>query len=349
MNNLGAEIQPQFQSQTLFKLKQLIETANKILIFSHENPDPDAFGSAAGMGLCLRKLGKEVLFINPSDISSTDLDFIATVSETIRDIPVDYAPDAVFMLDCGDISRVGDNLKQKIINLSSAPLVNIDHHISNDLYGSINIVDTAASSTAEIIVALISELNLPIDAAIASALYCGILADSGSFRYSCVRPYTFMAALTCVKHGAEPALLAKQLYSRSSLERVKLHATALQKMSLHCQNKLAFVVVNEEDYVLNNASSDDCEGLAEKARDIAGVIVSVLIKKDSKLEDGQEIPIWKISMRSKSDLVDLSSLAQSFGGGGHKAAAAFRYRKDLSQLQSELLRALEPILSELSA
>jgi phosphoesterase RecJ-like protein len=348
MKNVETEVQPQFPVQALVDLKQAINSSKKFLVISHENPDPDAFGSAAGIGLSLRGLGKEVVFVNPSG-SNTDLSFIGAVSETFSDIPEGYNPDCIFLVDCGDISRVGDLLKKKIESLNQSTLVNIDHHISNNSFGKINLIDIASSSTAEIIVALIMELDLPIDSKIASALYCGILADSGSFRYSCVRPYTFMAALTCVKYGAEPALLAKELYARSSLERVRLHAAAIQKMSLHCNNKLAFIVVSEDDYKAHNASSDDCDGLAEKARDIAGVIVSVLIKRDSKLEEGKHVPIWKISMRSKSDLVDLSAVAQSFGGGGHKAAAAFRYSKELIQLQTLLKNALEPILSGLSA
>ncbi len=330
----------------LEKFKSLINTAQKFLVLSHENPDPDAYGSAGGIGQSLKLAGKQVSWANVTG-TSEDLSFIAGVKETTSEISTDFKPDAVLIVDCGDRYRIGEAFKAQV-DQYQVPVVNIDHHISNDSFGSINIVDTSSSSTAEIIVALILAAELPFDGSVAAALYSGIVADSGSFRYSCVRPYTFVAALECVKHGANPAQIAQLLFGRSTLSRIKLHSLALQKMTMHCNDKLAFIVATEDDYAACSADSDDSDGLAEKARDIKGVVVSILFKHDRRLENGENKLIWKISMRSKSSEVDLSALAQQFGGGGHKAAAAFRYRKELQDLQKQLIEVLDPVLKNIS-
>ena len=330
-------------AESVKAFKAFIDKYSKFVICSHENPDADAYGSACGLGVALRAYGKEVLFINTSPILER-LSFIPAVSETVRDIPPGFEFEASIVCDCGAFSRVGENIFAQI---SGKPVLNIDHHISNDNFGSENVVATKASSTSEIICALLTEAAIDIPAQSATALYAGILADSGSFRYSCVRPYTFEAASLCVAKGAVSSKISEKLFSTNSLAYVKLHAKAILEMTLHISSKVALIVTSADMIESCGATVADSDGLAEQGRDIQGVEVSVLMKEDKLFTSDSDKPkaIWRVSMRAKSDKYDVSALAQKFGGGGHKAAAAFRSSKSRQEIISALLAELEQIFA----
>lgn len=330
--------------ESIKSFADLIASNTRFVICSHENPDADAYGSSAGLGIALRAAGKEVFFMNASPTLER-LNFIPFASETDSSLPEGFEPDAFIICDCGAFQRVGESVYRQIASDPGKPVLNIDHHISNDFFGTINIVVPNASSTSEIICALLSETGMQISSDCASALYAGILADSGSFRYSCVRPYTFEAASLCVSKGAVPHKISELMFSNNSMAQTKLHAKALLEMTLHISGRVALIVTSAKMIAECGASVSDSDGLAEEGRDIEGVQVSVLMKEDfnhsHKDETGKPLKIWRISMRSKSERYDVSALAQKFGGGGHKAAAAFRSSKPQPEIKTALLAELE--------
>jgi len=196
----------------------------------------------------------------------------------------------------------------------------------------LNLVWEDASSTSEVIFFLLEALGVKITKDIAFALYTGISADSGSFRYSCTSERTFEVAKRLLAAGVNLEELNTQLYGRESLAAVRLHADVLSNLRLHFNDRVCEMVIPQGGIERFGAKYEDADNLVEKGRDIDGVLIAYLIRWDGE--------IWRVSLRSKTTRLDVSKVAQSFGGGGHKASAAFRWRKSLEELRSALLKSL---------
>jgi phosphoesterase RecJ-like protein len=229
-----------------------------------------------------------------------------------------------------------------ITNLAESPFViNIDHHASNSRFGSLNLVIEDASSTAEIIFDVLKGLeglegrSDLISKEAAECLLSGIIGDTGSFRYPSTSAKTFLVAHDLMLRGARPGPLTQELYANQSLVSIRLQSEALGAVKVH-PNGFAEVVVTQEMLKRTGADILDADWLVERARDIEGVKVSALYKQD--------VDLWRISLRARQGVADVSTVAQSFGGGGHKAAAAFRWRKDFETLQRELRESIANLL-----
>jgi phosphoesterase RecJ-like protein len=314
------------------KLVDLFLSKKEALIFSHVNPDADAYGSACGIALGLENLGLSVSLYNESGFVPrySAIPRAASVSSTL---PASVSADAVVIVcDCGAIERVGDAVLPFI---RSAPLmVNIDHHNANSRFGAENYVIEGASSTSELVYDLLREVEKRtgrtdiISRDAASCLLAGIIGDTGSFRYPSTAASTFLAAHDLVVRGARPDILTQELFANHSLSAVKLQAEAMAGVQISHNGAFAEVVVTQAMIKRLGAELLDADSLAERSRDIAGVKVSALFKED--------VDMWRVSLRSRQGAVDVSAIAQSFGGGGHKPAAAFRWRKDFDTLRKEL-------------
>lgn len=314
-------------------LAKVLTTRKKFTIVSHYNPDPDAYGSSCGLAHALKALGKEVEVINQNGIEER-LSWIPGVQQ-VQTKP-SASIDTLIICDCGAFDRIGDELK---IELGSANLtIDIDHHSQNALFGDANLVRESASSTSELIFEIIEELPKAAwtkDAA--TALLAGIYGDTGSFRHTNVTPKVFEIAAKLSHLGADIRLISQSLFSSYSMPSVLLQAEALSQLKSFSDGKIAIIEVSEELLKKYNASSDDADGLAEKARNISGVLISVSARKDDD--------IWRVSLRSKDPRYDVSEVARSFGGGGHKVAAAFRSRqKEWSTVESQLIEKLQNLV-----
>lgn len=316
----------------LVEIAALLNSSRKILIISHTSPDPDAYGSSCGLALALRKAGKDVVCLNESGVSER-LIFIPGVSDVVTTVPADTF-DAVCVLDCGEIKRVGDSLVEYVRQVH--PLVNIDHHISNDLFGDLNYVVPTASSTSELVYDLLDSAGLPPCSDSATALYYGISGDTGSFRYTNTTAKVFATAQALVQAGASPGEIAKSLYSTNSRVSVQVQAAALSAMEFTQDGRCVWITVPQELAQRFGAVRDDTEGLVERGRDIQGVVISVFMREEEGL--------WKVSMRSKDARYNLSELAAKFGGGGHAMAAAFRWKRSFQELEGQLRKAISELL-----
>lgn len=316
------------------KAAQAIAALKRIVLVSHYNPDADAYGSMCGLGLALKKSGREVFFVNESG-RLPHFAFIPGVEAVENKFP-DAQYDGVIVCDCGEVSRIGETLIPAV--KAAKTVVNIDHHSSNDGFGTVNLVDCEASSTAELVHGVLKEMGIEIDAAVAKCLFAGLSADTGSFQFSCTTAGTFAVAEELIRCGASAPEIARELYSTVSLSALRIHAQALLNVELWCGGKAALVLVTDEMYRACGANSTDAEGLAEKARNIQGVLVAVSVRRDSD--------IWRVSMRSLDSSYDVSSVAEKFGGGGHKPAAAFRWRKALDELLAKLKEEVTQLIEQ---
>ena len=308
------------------ELESFLASYKLISVVSHTSPDADAYGSLLAMYLLLKNNGYNVEAVNESG-QVKKYNFIPNFSEIKTEISNDS--ELIIICDCGELKRVGDVLVNTIGNRDT---LNIDHHISNKDFGTKNIVITDASSTCEIIFDLAKEFEITKD--IATCLFAGIFADTGGFRYSNTTSNTFKCAAELVVLGANPENIAKNLFANSPLNEVILQAKALSKIQTFFNGKYAEIVLTNEDFA--GVESNASEGLAEKARDIENVEISCLIRWDKDL--------FKVSLRSKSYEYNVSDLAEKFGGGGHRQAAAFRWREDLDTLLSKLRVEIKNIL-----
>jgi phosphoesterase RecJ-like protein len=313
-------------------LVEVLLKARSALIFSHVNPDADAYGSACGLAIGLENMGLAVSLFNESGFVPRYA-AIPRAAQVSAAIPTVASSEAlVIICDCGAVERVGDAVLPFI---RSAPLtVNIDHHNANSRFGTINYVVEGASSTSELVYDVLRDVEQSttrsdiISRDAASCLLAGIIGDTGSFRYPSTAASTFLAAHDLVVRGARPDVLTQELFANQSLSAVRLQAEAMTGVQLSHNGAFAEVVVTQAMLKRLGADLLDADSLAERCRDIAGVTVSALFKED--------VDMWRVSLRSRKGAVDVSAIAQSFGGGGHKPAAAFRWRRDFETLRSEL-------------
>jgi phosphoesterase RecJ-like protein len=291
-----------------------LQQAESVILLSHIRPDGDAYGSALGLGLSLAALGKRVRIFNRDGLSALYqfLPCAGLIEKTPRQLP---ATGLIVALDTSTEDRLG-------LDESLCVQVdwNVDHHVSNTLYGKHQFIDPSQPATAAIITDLIAEARWPLTADIAAALYVGIMTDTGSFRYRGTGPRTFDQASLLVSKGADPAELARHCYQSVSLPRFKLRQRALAGLQFEFGGALAHATLTARDFSDLNALPEDTEGIVEDGLVVSGTELSAFF--ELKPDDG-----LKVSLRSKGK-INVSTLAQEFGGGGHPGAAGIGFKTD---------------------
>jgi phosphoesterase RecJ-like protein len=257
--------------------------------------------------LALEKMGKTVIAHNLDPVPEI-YRFLPQHTRIKVGKPVQGYYDAFIVVDA-DPPRTGlfDDVYPADV------LINIDHHITNALAWPLTWLDTSASAAGEMIFKLIHELDVPIDRDIALCLYTAIFTDTGSFRYTNTTPESMKIAATLLEAGADPWLVTENVYESFSYRRLKLLGTVIANMERSADGRTAWVVVTDNLYQRTGTTSEDTDNFVNYVRSVKGVEVAVLFRQTGSAQ-------YKISMRSKGR-VDLSVLAQSLGGGGHKNAA----------------------------
>lgn len=307
-------------------IAKLIEPLKRVVLVCHFDPDGDAYGAMLGLKICLEKRGVSVVCVNQSPLIERFKCF-PYASSVINKIPEPDGFDAAIVVDCGALVRVGDEIIPGLKKFKQ--VLNIDHHFANDEFGTHNWVSIESSSASEMIleVALESKWEIPKEAA--WCFMAGLMWDTGSFSYSCTSKRTFELAAMLRGYGIAPNEVSTELFESTPMQTVRLQADALSHMEVYEQGKVAVIVVPKELYQRYQAEKDASEGLAEQARRTKGVAVSVMMR--------QEDDFWKVSLRSKYHKVDVQKIAASFGGGGHKMAAAMRFKRKLPEFKDQVI------------
>jgi phosphoesterase RecJ-like protein len=317
--------------------------ADRVVITSHIRPDGDALGSEIALARFLRKLGKEALVIN-ADPAPRPLDWL--MDEQPKGLVVKHeegslkqaaalaGADAVVVVDTGAGHRLGS--VEGRIKSARAPKLLIDHHPAPEAWFDLACVRTSAAATAELIYDLIAGHDPDlIDAAIATALYVGIVTDTGSFRYSATTPHTHRVVADLLARGgieSEPIHIA--VYDGRTREGLRLLARALDTIATHYGGRLASMYVTQDMLREAGAYFDETEGLINYALSLDGVVAAVIF-----LETPSAV---KMSFRSKGDC-PINAWAARFGGGGHaNASGAYVTGKTLNHLMREVLNAAPP-------
>lgn len=313
-------------------IDQLIQSQN-VLVVSHSNPDGDAIGALLATGLALKAMQKNVQMYNESVIPAV-YRFLPYVCAIEQQIDPAMAFDTVVILDCGTMDRVGVAKDQ----LGAMPvIINIDHHVTNTRFGHLQWVDESACATAEMIYQLIKVLPVSIDCAMATAIYTGILTDTGSFRFSNTNQTAFSVCAEMIAHGANAYEVAKHVYGTYSLGRIKLLNLALDSLEISPNGKLSIMTLTQDMLAETRTQAEDIDGIINYARRIEDVEVAALIHelKVNGSCPGKGGADFHVSLRSDG-MVDVASIAARFGGGGHAGAAGFSANMPLVELKKQI-------------
>ena len=239
--------------------------------------------------------------------------------------------DMAISVDCGSLDRLG--LARPLFEAAKIS-VNIDHHISNDRFATINMVETSAAASAEVAFDILQTMKIPNDANIATCLYTGIVTDTGGFKYSNTTAKVMETTAKLINAGANPEYIFKQLYEEQPLCQVMLQAEALRLTKFNAEKTIGWSSVTREMLNEFGALDEHVDGLVESIRRIDTVLIAVVLKETM---DGQT----KISIRSDSHRIDVSAVMGVFGGGGHKMAAGCTMPMPISEAPAKLLPLLE--------
>ncbi len=310
-----------------------IRSGRNFLVTSHRNPDGDALGSGIGLLRLIRKMGKQAHMIVRDGFAKPLHNIPGAEEVGVTDsLPADYpkAYDAVFTMECPEVQRTG-------YPVLPGPVVNIDHHLGNEMYGEINFLDIEAPSVGEMVQQLNRNyLHLPLDKDTATALYVSLATDTGFFRYHNTTLRTFEAAEELVRAGVVPGDVSLWINESLTSAAVKLLGLCLNTLQLHANGKIATLDLPKRFFAESGASPEDTEGIVNYGRNIDTVLVSALLKES----DGNAT---RVSMRAKPG-VDVQKVASMFGGGGHKAASGCTIPLPLAEAKVKLLSLLAEIV-----
>jgi bifunctional oligoribonuclease and PAP phosphatase NrnA len=303
----------QEQEQVLAELR----SADKFLLTTHENPDGDALGSLLAMHWTLEQLGKDSVMFMSSEEFPLPWEYRAWTWEGLVGAPpADVAERTIVFLDCGNIDRMPVDFLQE----DGLHILNIDHHHDNTRFGTVNLVCSVASCTAEIVWRLAKELGAGITPRIADALYTGLVTDTGRFMYENTTPTAHRMAAELIEAGVEPHKVYRRLYEDLPFRRLQLLQRALSSVERHDNGAITIAHLVREDYEQTGALETDSEGVVDHMRAVEGTAVAVVVRE--LLGDDRQ-GLRKVSLRATDGRVDVSRIAREFGGGGHPQAAGF--------------------------
>ena len=311
-----------------------LRAADKLLLTTHENPDGDALGSLLAMHDILTQLGKDSLMYMSPDEFPLPWEYRGLhFDQLVGAPPGDVTERTIVFLDCGNIDRV----PVEFLQAEGLRVLNIDHHHDNTRFGTVNLVCSVASSTAEMVWRIAKELHADITPTIAKALYVGLVTDTGRFMYENTTPVAHRMAAELIEAGVEPHKVYRELYEDLPFRRLQLLQRALSSVERHDDGALTIAHLTKRDHEETGALETDSEGVVDHMRAVEGTRVAVLVRE--LLSDDRE-GMRKVSLRATDGSVDVSRLARAFGGGGHPQAAGFStavpYRELVERLRGQV-------------
>jgi phosphoesterase RecJ-like protein len=311
------------------RILEVIRENKTFCIVGHLRPDGDCAGSQLGLTLALQNEGKKVVCWNE--------DFLPQKYKFLNPDGLFQKPksggkfDCVIATDCASFERLG---KAGKCIAHRKVFINIDHHESNTRYGDVNWVSPREPSTGELIFRLLKIARWPITKPIADCLFTAVSTDTGSFQYSTTRPGTFHTGAELVTRGANLAKICDEVYQSYPLSRMQLLKHVYSKFRLTANDRIAWFWLKQADFTRTGAESADTEGLIDHIRAIEPVVVACVFEE---MEPG----LTRISLRSKSDRVNVNEIAAQFGGGGHPAAAGARIPGNPLSVQRKVIAAIK--------
>ncbi|MBI5728549.1 MAG: DHH family phosphoesterase [Candidatus Magasanikbacteria bacterium] len=302
--------------RTAKQIYQAIQRAEHLLLVPHPNPDGDALGSVAALMQWLRLLDKRHLTFCVTPISPK-LRYLPHVEYITNDREVwrAFNFDTVIVVDSGDLRYAG--IADHLANLSARPtIINIDHHATNEHFGVYNLVDTAASSTTEVLYRFFRTNDVMIDPYIATCLLTGVMTDTDHFTNAATSAHSLAVASELIKRGGDMSLIRGAVFFDKTIATLKLWGGALARLQKHDELDIVYTHVTQNDLQTHRVEDSEVEGLANFMNNLNDGRAALILKE---LSNGN----LKGSFRTTKNDVDVSAWAKALGGGGHKKAAGF--------------------------
>jgi len=309
----------------LSQVVELIENKNVFAITTHIKPDGDGVGSSLGLCWLLRSLGKEAEVIVHGEVPPAYRSLPG--ADEIRDVSyVNGKYDAVFVIECSDITRPG------IEGLSSQFTVNIDHHATSEHFGTINWIDSTASAVGEMIYNLCKAIGGRITKEIAECVYLALVTDTGSFHFPNTSDRTLKVASELIKAGARPAKIGEAVYNNYPWSRIELMRQVLGTVKRDETGRIAMMrqtIAMRESAEAIDGDNNGFVNIPLAAKDVQAVVYMREIGPDQ----------FRASLRSKGD-INVAKVAEKFGGGGHKNASGLSINGNWDEKEREIVAAL---------
>lgn len=292
----------------MINLAMELENAKSVAIAGHIRPDGDAIGSCLGLYHYLKKNYPDIDVTVYMEEIPDAYALIAGVSEICHDFGQEKTFDVFFCMDCADEERLG---KAAVYRNNAAKTICIDHHVSNGGFAEVNYIVPGVSSTSELVFELLDEDKITLEAA--EALYMGIAHDTGVFRHSSTTPETMEIAAKLMRKGVRFSKIINDTYYEKTYHQNQILGRALLESILVMDKKVIFSAVREKDMDFYGVTPSDMDGIVQTLMTTAGTEVAIFMYEISPRT-------YKVSLRSK-EIVDVSTVAAYFGGGGHVHAA----------------------------
>jgi phosphoesterase RecJ-like protein len=288
--------------------------ASEVVVACHIDPDGDALGSLLGLGGFLRRLGKQVWLTwgTPGPSVPPKFAFLAGLDEIADPADVPEAPELFVAVDCGSLDRLG------VLTGTferAGTTINLDHHVSNERFAEIDLVDPLAASSAELVFELVGRMGGAPDLAEATALYTGIVTDTGRFQYANTSAGTLRTAASLREVGVDHESVATAIFESSSLEFLRLLGVVLSRVRV--DDGLVWSWLDTADLEATGLGLEETDSMIDAIRPVRESRFALMLKQ--RPEGG-----YKGSLRSRGD-VDVAAIARSLGGGGHQRAAGFTF------------------------
>jgi len=311
-------------------IRTIIANARVIACLAHKDADADSLGSGLGFALSLRELGRDVRVLVPSPMPRM-LEYLPgfdTISETAGD-----DIDVLFTFDCATVARFGD--KQDLIG-ATPTVVNVDHHVSNEGFGSVNLIEATASATGQVVHRLLTELGAPITADVATNLYAALFTDTGGFRHENTTEAALRLGADLVAAGCNPGWVALKSYKSRSVPQLKLEGLAVARLHTELEGRLIWSEITQA--MLEEAGADmmESEGVIDQLQSIDTMAIAILFKENAP-------GVTKVSVRTR-DPYDATAVCRPFGGGGHHRAAGAELREPLAVFEPQVLAVARGLL-----
>lgn len=320
------------------EIRERIEAAGKILILGHERPDGDCIGSTVALGEILRKQGRDVEVLLTEPVPERFRFLESSALHRIVEPGVKLSGDLVIVLDATGFDRLGA-IKREMLPV--VPLINIDHHISNENFGELNWVDSTAAAAGELIWRLAACCGWAVPSLALEALYTALVTDTGQFAYSNTTARILRMAAELVEAGVDSEATWRRIFLNKSEAELKLEARARASLEVRAQGRIAAITLRRADFAATGTGPEATQEFPGIPRALAGSMLALFFYE---IEADKLV---KISIRSVREL-DACALARQFGGGGHRQAAGCSLAMPVDEAKARFFAAAEKALEELA-
>ncbi|HEX3629421.1 MAG TPA: DHH family phosphoesterase [Candidatus Dormibacteraeota bacterium] len=315
------------------RIWEVIQKSTVLTAVTHKDADGDTLGTALALAHTLEPLGKTVPVLSSPPVPDAWW-FLPGFERVNRQAAPAHAP--VFIFDAGDAARAG--VYEAVVTQATV-VINIDHHVTNAQFGTINLVQVDAASTGELLYDLFKAWNVTIPPAAASCLYTTILSDTGGFRHDNTSAHALQAAAELVRLGADPVAMARGLFKSRPASTLRMQGRILQGLHFEFGDRLIWGTISQAQLRDSGASTDQADSSIDQLNTVRGQELAILFK-----EAGPRLT--KVSIRSR-DQVDAADLAAKFGGGGHRRAAGVEMRLPLKEAEAKVLAEVRNRMNDL--